>query len=106
MAARLYYELHITCEAGEDFELFRRIANHLDWRASRFSEDDVDDYHGKWFMSARVHLMMAAHALLEITMQSLSAAGITVIRWKVEDTLFDSKHGDTIDMIARKGTTK
>lgn len=97
MKARLYFESHITVEDdGGVFDTFAAWARGRDWRASRFSEDEVDDYNGKWFMSARGTDLEATKTHSKETLMGLYDAGYTVLRWKVEDTLLDSKHGDTL----------
>lgn len=104
--ARLYFELHITCEALEGavgrfssgpFEQFADFAEPLGWRASRFGEDHVDEMHGKWFLSARETELEAAKHNLVAILGKLKRAGYTVLRWKIEDTVLDSKYGDTLD---------
>lgn len=96
--ARLYLELHITVESQEDekFPLFQGWAMVNNWRASRFSEDDVDGYNSKWFLSAREEYKSVAVANLKKTLAALTEKGHYVLRWKIEDTLLDSKYGDTL----------
>ncbi len=96
--ARLYLELHITVESQEDekFPQFQSWAIANDWRASRFSEDDVDGYNGKWFLSAREEYKTIAMKNLKSTLAELENQNYSILRWKIEDTVLDSKYGDTL----------
>lgn len=95
-SARLYYELHITLDAGDNFDDFLKICNKMDWRGSRFSEDEVDHYHGKWFASNRCTRESSIKIWLKQAIEAFQEAGYTVVRWKAEDTLLDSKYGDLL----------
>ncbi len=94
--ARHYYELHITLDAKDNFDNFLNFCNKIEWRGSRFSEDEVDHYHGKWFASARCHRESSIKIWLKEAINAFQEAGYNVIRWKAEDTLLDSKYGDTL----------
>jgi hypothetical protein len=96
--ARLYYEAHITVEESTEvpFEDFAGMVRDSGWKASRFSEDEVDDYNGKWFMSYRGEDLEATMGAVKAGVLSLGILGHTILRWKIEDTLLDSKHGDTL----------
>lgn len=100
--ARLYYEAHVTVEAREtenDWMTFKMIASNCGWRASKFSEDEVDDYHGKWFLSWRGEELEDTTRAVRAMVSALLGGGYIVIRWKVEDTLLDSKHGDLPEIL-------
>lgn len=94
--SRLYYELHLTLEAGDDFNNFLKICQSVDWRGSRFDQDEVDAYHGKWFASQRCEYEDDIKLLLKDAILTFEKEGYSVIRWKAEDTLFDSKYGDSL----------
>jgi hypothetical protein len=102
--ARLYYEAHVTVEAvegdGEEaaraWQAFKLACGTLGWRASKFSEDEVDDYHGKWFISWRGEELDATMDSIRSVVDMLEKGEYKIIRWKVEDTVYDSKHGDTL----------
>lgn len=98
---RLYCELHITCEANGNFDDFVKLVEGYspDWRCSRFDEDLVDNYHGKWFCSSKCFTINNIIEMLKNTVRYLTANGVEVIRWKAEDTLFDSKYGDKLEDI-------
>jgi hypothetical protein len=95
------YEAHITVEpyTGPGMT-WGRFVDYLfphRWRAGMFEHDDVDGIAGKWFMS------MASDDRQTITTETrnmvrfLEADHFKVLRWKVEETLFDSKHGDQLE---------
>ena len=94
---RLYYEAHITVEARdmdfwEEFEgLFRGF------RVSRFDIDHVDDYNNKWFMSTRGKDLGELGDKIRDAINTLIEYNYKVTRWKIEDTLLDSKYGDTLE---------
>ncbi len=94
--ARLYYEAHITVDAGDDWQHFIETVPSS-YRCSKFDEDQVDNYHGKWFCSARGTALEDFKGDLSETINTLTENGYNVIRWKIEDTLLDSKHGDVLD---------
>lgn len=98
LKARLYFELHVTVEESKlmQFADFALLAEEIGWRASRFDEDLVDDYHGKWFASARVKDRNAICDELHSAIDKFAGHGCAILRWKAEDTLLDSKHGDTL----------
>jgi hypothetical protein len=97
--ARLYYEAHITVEAGteDQWEGFARASRSVGWRASKFSEDEVDDMSGKWFLSYRHEILDVVKATIIGSVRGITSLGFQVLRYKIEDTLLDSKHGDTIE---------
>lgn len=94
--SRLYYEAHITVEATESFDQFLHWSRNHGWKASRFDQDEVDAYHGMWFMSQRSKVLSKIVDDTRATVAKLEASGLKIIRWKVEDTILDSKHGDTL----------
>ena len=104
MQARLYYEAHVTVESQDaltdmmtdPWTPFKFLASQRGWRASKFSEDEVDDYHGKWFLSFRDTDLEFTRKAVGSMVDLLGRRGYEVLRWKVEDTLLDSKHGDTL----------
>lgn len=98
MKAKLYFESHITVER-EDMDKwgeFDTIATVFDWKPSRFDQDDVDGYHDKWFLSARDQDLETLKTRIKNTINALTNSKFDVIRWKIEDTVMDSKYGDTL----------
>ncbi len=105
MKSERYYEAHVTCNSEilssreldkPTWGVFTRIAQEGDWKASRFDQDDVDGYHDKWFMSARDVDLEVMKKRIKDVMWQLSIADFVIVRWKIEDTLLDSKLGDTL----------
>lgn len=99
--ARLYLEAHITVEAQDlsQWEAFKQAVPGF--KVSRFDEDEVDGYDGKWFASARGTQRFALGKDILAALSRLEHAGFKALRWKVEDTLVDSKYGDTEDALRR-----
>lgn len=97
--SRLYYEAHITVEAGteDQWAYFAEGARSVGWRASKFSEDEVDDMSGKWFLSYRHEILDVVKVTIIGIVRAINRLGFQVLRYKIEDTLLDSKHGDTIE---------
>jgi hypothetical protein len=100
--SRLYYEAHVTVEAGsegDDWTIFASGARSRGWRASKFDEDEVDDMSGKWFLSFRDPELSRTKYHVRRCVEALESSGRTVLRWKIEDTVLDSKHGDTLEAL-------
>jgi hypothetical protein len=97
--AKLYFESHITVERADlsRWQTFESISWVKDWKPSRFDQDDVDGYHDKWFLSARDQDLETLKGRIKDTIDSLTSVGFEVIRWKIEDTVMDSKYGDTLN---------
>lgn len=94
--AKMYYECHVTCKESENFDHFRELLNGSGWKASRFSEDDVDNMSGKWFATMRTIQMLDAIQSLKDVTQHLAGCDYVVLRAKIEDTLFDTDFGDKL----------
>lgn len=106
------YEAHITVEPValstpegelEQWNIFCALVNGADWRVSKFDHDEVDGIAGKWFLTYgsdhRDIIMMRTYAAHE----GLVSRGYTVLRWKVEETVYDSKAGADIDELRSIG---
>lgn len=94
---RLYCEMHITVEpAVMSTQEFRELVAGDDWLFSAFSEDDVDGIQGKWFLTSRAPTQAQAMTMLVDKVTELRDLGLTVNRAKIEDTVFDTKHGDIL----------
>lgn len=97
---RLYYEAHITVQPGTDFETFIKWAEERDWKASKFDVDMVDDATDMWFLSARSESKAFILGSTIGAVQALNAGSIVpypILRWKIEETVWDSKYGDTFE---------
>jgi hypothetical protein len=101
VAARLYYEAHITVEASDKvtWYWFSTVARSFGWRASKFDEDEVDDMSGSWFLSFRGKDLHIVKQEVSHQLAILRQNGLQVLRWKIEDTVMDSKHGDVEEQL-------
>lgn len=101
---RLYFEAHITVrppdvkvsEAKNVWDVFSRNAELNGWRASRFDVDEVDHYDGAWFLSGREENYDFLMERTQRMSRLLIASEFEFIRAKIENTLFDTKHGDVL----------
>lgn len=93
------YEAHITCEPHSEysFQEFVEAAKVWGWKASKFEHDDVDGIAGKWFLSHASDNRDAIMSEIQGMVHSLESADQTVLRAKLEETLFDTKDGDKVD---------
>lgn len=100
------YEVHITIEPPGpstsdqewiDWDAFVKSSAELGWKASVFEHDEVDGIAGKWFLSYasdnRDHIMAETQGMAH----GLECSSLTVLRVKLEQTLFDTKDGDVVD---------
>ncbi len=101
--SRHYHEAHITIEPVPDtgpghaeFDIFRDAFADDTWRVSTFAEDDVDHIEGKWFITCRHESLLEITEMVSAMTNRLLDAGLTVLRAKIEDTIIDTKHGDTL----------
>ncbi len=99
--SRLYFEAHITIEAEPDIEEFEEFKESVgpDWKVSRFDEDEVDGYDGKWFASSKHESNEVISHMLESALFRLQKDEFIVIRAKIENTQFDTKYGDSLGSI-------
>jgi len=98
MQARLYYEAHITVEPkpNETFEEFSAAFSSRFWRGSTFAEDEVDRIKGKWFLSGKDQDLAIIRGHTRVAVGILARDGYTVLRYKIEDAILDSKYGDVL----------
>jgi len=100
MQTRLYFEAHITVRPPNTKRItwnnFRKLAELGQWKASRFDIDEVDHYDGCWFLSARDTNYESLMGRMKTQARLRSEEGFEFVRAKIEDTLFDTKHGDEL----------
>jgi cellobiose phosphorylase len=106
---QFYYEVHLTVDPKDtetSYEMFAWTAADSGWKASKFEHDDVDNTVGKWFMSNRYEVSseMLPSAQIYLIQQEiigwvhgLSCNDMVVERWKIEQTLADSKLGHKLE---------
>ena len=95
--SRLYYEAHVTIPAlsPQQASQVDLLCRQLEWRRSTF-ELHAGGLTPHAFVSCRDVSRTAILQRVTHMVQSLVRLGCTVLRYKVEDTLLDSKAGDTL----------
>lgn len=99
-----YFEAHLTVEQADQADMFMPTfmdfairSKEIGWKASRFDHDDVDGAVGKWFLSFRADYRSDIINETKGMIHSLECSGLTVLRWKIEQTVADSKLGHSIE---------
>lgn len=95
--ARLYFEAHINFASLGDEK--RSVVDSLCalrplWRQATFEMHRDREPTG--FVTGRSPSLSAITEEVRIMLVALSALGVEVLRWKIEDTLLDSRHGDEL----------
>ena len=94
------YEAHITVEAREGlWGNFQEMGRLNDFKTSRFDIDEVDNMDGKWFMTAGQDNLDDLKLAVKAMLMGLSFMNYSIVRFKIEETLLDSKDGATIGYI-------
>lgn len=93
---QLYYEAHVTVKPHGKFHNFGQWLNERNWKASVSEAGAVDDAAGTWFGSARSPSKPFLFGQVVGVVKGLEKFGFEVTRWKVEEIVWDSKHGDTL----------
>ena len=103
------YEAHITVLPPEEpntldkmfeympYKEFVRRTEELGWKASKFDHDAADGMTGKWFATARAATREAILNEARGMLHGMQCAGLTVLRWKIEETIADSAAGHSVD---------
>jgi len=95
--AKLYYEAHITVESmGKLWEEFKDNVDDFAeyWRVSKFDDNEVDDYNGKYFLSFReIDFEKMKKEVLRVIDILENEYNYSVLRWKIENTILDSRYG-------------
>jgi hypothetical protein len=99
--ARLYYEAHITVEPymeGSKLDnSMKRACEKFHMRVSKFLMFHEGGEQPKAFTSMRDEKFQDIYDRLFLAVNYLEQYGHKVLRYKIEDTLFDSKHGDKFE---------
>jgi hypothetical protein len=95
--SRLYYEAHITVPPLNNAQLavVEQLCSAHDWHRSTFElhkGGQVPNAFVSCRDTSRNHIIARTGTMLRLLLN----AGFTVLRWKVEDTLLDSKRGDRL----------
>ena len=102
--ARLYFEAHITIDPVDE-EKRAALQELIDVPECRFKLAKlVMDKEGTpskldTFCTGHSRSLSDIKSRVVNTVQTLKANGYYVRRWKIEDTLFDSRSGDTLEMM-------
>ncbi len=106
MESKLYYEAHVTIEPvfDERLELFRRIAQAHHFRVAellmkkrsddtedRSSKDSFCTSHSKYFEVIKSNTISMVNNLKDM--------GFKVWRYKIEDTILDSRSHDELNLL-------
>jgi hypothetical protein len=104
MEARLYYECHITVEPvfEETREELSTIAKPFGFRLAELlmqknREHDPIRSTYDTFMTAHSKNYEDIFQRMKNCVAAIEAEGFKVWRYKIEDTLFDTKHGDKLE---------
>lgn len=101
--SRLYYECHITIDPvfGEELERVREIAKGGGFKVAELlmqkrKEDTAERSKYDTFMTAHSKRYGDIYDRMKNTAATMVGSGFVVRRMKIEDTLFDTKHGDQV----------
>lgn len=98
--SRLYYEAHVTIDpvfgvTRYQVECLARV--HGFKLAKLVMMKDGSEHTEDAFMTARSKQLDTIKFVTAGVIDDLKHAGFTVRRWKIEDTLYDSRSGDAIE---------
>lgn len=96
-STRLYYEAHITVPplTEKDSEGLDKLCKGSIWHRSTFELHKNGEV-PNGFVSARAATRTEILDAMAAMLATLQQAGFEILRFKVEDTLLDSKRGDTL----------
>jgi hypothetical protein len=98
---KLYYESHITIEPvfDERLEQFRDLSKLYNFHVATFLFKPHSDKPLKDFSSSRSTSYTAIVNRTVHCVEALQKAGFKVLRYKIEDTLVDSKMKDKFELL-------
>jgi hypothetical protein len=105
MLSRLYFECHITIskddlQTDEQIQLLHNLAEkHKGWKVASFLIVKGTKHKPEGFITLRCRDEDETKAKVWMMWEELKYAGLRPIRWKIEDTLYDSNQGDDISVI-------
>jgi hypothetical protein len=101
--SRLYYEAHITIDPILDTELsmVSIIASRHGFRVAKLlmARPERSEHREDAFMTARHQELSQIMRQTLGCFRELEQHGHRVRRWKIEDTILDSREGDTLEML-------
>jgi hypothetical protein len=101
----LYYEMHVTIEFPETEALFNKakfiaIANGYHVGDLLLMKHEIERSRKDMFFTSRAGSQCAAEQSIKLLCEQLRAAGFTVLRYKIEDTVVDSRIEDRLLALA------
>lgn len=102
MPGGLYYEAHITIDPvleDRDLERLKALAGQYHFRVAELLMRKGGHHTEDSFLTARSQDIDQILHWTECTVHSLQAHGFTVRRYKIEDTVMDSKINDLIGLL-------
>jgi len=103
-----YFEAHVTIEPvfEEDFEALDKICNWHNFRRAELlmqkrKNDTPERSRYDTFCTARAYSEKQLRYSVKEFVKELQVSGFTVWRYKVEETVFDSRYVDVLDLLDR-----
>lgn len=107
MDSRLYYECHVTIDPifGEELELAKSISKQFGFKVAELlmqkrKEDTPERSKYDTFMTGHAKNYEDLCDRMVSLIQKLEAYSFVIRRAKIEDTLFDTKHGDKLEELS------
>ena len=106
LETRLYFECHVTIEPvfDERLELARRISKHFGFKVAdllmkKRTDDTEERSRHDTFTTGHSKSYEDIHTRMVGLINSLKSEGFKVWRYKIEDTILDSKQGDELGLL-------
>lgn len=99
MESKLYYEVHVTIEPVEQdkYVLFEKLAAAQGFWCSEWALKKENGYN--FFATTRSKSYDGAYSRMYHLITSLAVRGFKVLRYKIEDTVLDSKIEDILGIV-------
>lgn len=100
--SNLYYESHITIDPvfGQDLENFKKLCNDYDFRVAKLLMEKTPSVKDS-FCTSRSNLYTDIVSRTIDLVKDLQESGFKVRRYKIEDTLVDSKIKDKYELLRK-----
>jgi hypothetical protein len=100
MTAKYYYEAHVTLDpVGERRAEVEEIAGHQRFRLAKLLMDKGVPSQLDTFMTGHDHDLESMRSRVAQTVKALQRAGFVVRRYKIEDTVLDSRIKDELELL-------
>jgi hypothetical protein len=97
------FEIHITLEpcGNKSYDEFVAVVLGTigSWKVRKFEHDGVDGMEGKWFLTRRESTLEMAKTRARQIVRCLEFFNAQVLRFKIEQTMIDSKLGDDYETL-------